>query len=328
MVAEQDSLTSTIYEIKIRGHLNCRWTEWLYDLAITHENDGTSTLYGPLPDQTVLHSVLDRIRELNLPLVSVTHIQAIIGGKAMPASEFPQHSLLQSLLLHVLPGALTTAAFLALKPLLDGSGAPPLLAFLLAVLLIDLPVLLVVMLYEGKKLNGRFSLEGVVLYRVKVSWKTFALVFVGAFVVIYVLMMALIPVSGLFSKALFSWLPDWMFMEKESQYQAYTKGALLVSFVLQLVLTGVALPWAEELYFRGYLLPRLSRYDKWAPLLGGLFFGLYHAWQLFTFPTVWLLGTALGYVAWWKRDIRIPISLHVFANALVRVMTLIGVLAM
>lgn len=100
----------------------------------------------------------------------------------MSTSEVPQHSLLRSLGLHVLPGALTAVAFLALKPLLDASGTPPLLAFLLAVLLIDLPVLLGVMLYEGKKRNGRYSLEGVVLYRDKVSWKTFALVFVGAFV--------------------------------------------------------------------------------------------------------------------------------------------------
>ncbi|MCP4614788.1 MAG: hypothetical protein GY845_39410, partial [Planctomycetes bacterium] len=46
--------------------------------------------------------------------------------------DFPQHSLLQSLGLHVLPGALTTAAFLIIKPLLDPSGYPPLLAFLLA----------------------------------------------------------------------------------------------------------------------------------------------------------------------------------------------------
>jgi membrane protease YdiL (CAAX protease family) len=246
----------------------------------------------------------------------------------MSAFEFPQHSLPRSFLLHILPGALTTAAFLALKPLLDGSGYPPLLAFLLAVLLVDLPVLIGVMLYEGKTLNGRFSLEGVVLYREKVSRKTFALVFVGAFVVVYALMMVITPLSDLLTESVFSWLPDWMFLDEQTQYQAYAKNVLLVTFALQLAVTGVALPWVEELYFRGTLLPRLSRYGRWAPLLGGLFFGLYHVWQWFSFPTVFLLGVALGYVVWWKRDVRVPIGLHVCANALVRVMMLIGVLAM
>ena len=70
------SLTATIYEIKIKGHLNSQWTEWFYDLNIAHESDGTTTLYGPLPDQTVLHSVLDRIRDMNLRLISVTEVEA------------------------------------------------------------------------------------------------------------------------------------------------------------------------------------------------------------------------------------------------------------
>ena len=78
-------------------------------------------------------------------------------------SDFPQQSLFKSFLLSVLPGVLTTIAFLVFKPLLDSSGYPPLLAFLLAILLVDLPILLGIMLYEGKKLNGRYSLEGVVL---------------------------------------------------------------------------------------------------------------------------------------------------------------------
>jgi membrane protease YdiL (CAAX protease family) len=244
-----------------------------------------------------------------------------------PTSDVQQHALLKSLGLHVLPGALTTAAFVAFKPLLDPSGYPPLLAFLLAVALVDLPVLLGVMLVAGKKRNGRYSLEGVVLYRDKVSWGTFALLFVGAFVAVYVLMMLVGPLSNVLAESAFSWLPDWMFLEEQTQYRAYASNALRVTFVLQLVLTGVALPWVEELYFRGYLLPRLSRYGRWAPLLGGLFFGLYHVWQLFSLPTVFLLGTALGVVVWWKRDIRISIALHVFANALVRLMFLMTALA-
>jgi len=239
-----------------------------------------------------------------------------------------QHTLLKSLGLHVLPGALTTAAFVTLKPLLDSGGYPPLLAFLLAVALVDLPVLLGVMLVAGKKRNGCISLEGVVLYRDKVSWRTFALVFVGAFVAVYALMMLVGPLSNVLAESVFSWLPEWMFLEEQVQYQSYARNALLVTFSLQLVLTGLVLPWVEELYFRGYLLPRISRYGRWAPLLGGLFFGLYHVWQLFSFPTLFLLGTALAAVVWWKRDIRISIALHVFANALMRLMFLMAALAM
>jgi hypothetical protein len=74
MTDEQKKDTVEIYEIKLQGHLDIKWSEWFYGLTITHEPDGTTTLYGPLPDQIVLHSVLDRLRDMNLPLLSVKQI--------------------------------------------------------------------------------------------------------------------------------------------------------------------------------------------------------------------------------------------------------------
>jgi hypothetical protein len=74
MTDEQKKDTSDNYEIKIQGHLDTQWSEWFYGLTITHEPDGSTTLYGALPDQIVLHSVLDRIRDMNLPLLSVKQI--------------------------------------------------------------------------------------------------------------------------------------------------------------------------------------------------------------------------------------------------------------
>jgi hypothetical protein len=74
MVDEQKKNTAEIYEIKIQGHLDTRWSEWFYGLTITHEREGTTTLSGVLPDQIVLHSVLDRIRDMNLKLISVNQI--------------------------------------------------------------------------------------------------------------------------------------------------------------------------------------------------------------------------------------------------------------
>jgi hypothetical protein len=74
MVEEKALNTSTIYEVKLQGHLDTKWSEWFYGMTITHERDGATTLCGPLPDQIVLHSVLDRIRDMNLQLVSVNQI--------------------------------------------------------------------------------------------------------------------------------------------------------------------------------------------------------------------------------------------------------------
>jgi hypothetical protein len=74
MVDEQKKETCESYEIKIQGYLDTEWSEWFYGMTITHERDGATTLCGPLPDQTVLHSVLDRIRDMNLPLISVNQI--------------------------------------------------------------------------------------------------------------------------------------------------------------------------------------------------------------------------------------------------------------
>ena len=115
-----------------------------------------------------------------------------------------QHTFGKSFLLHIAPGILVTVVFLVLKPVLDSTDFPPLLAFLLAILLIDIPFMLGVMLNEGKKLNGRFSLSGVVLYREKVSWKTFMLLFVGAFVVLYLLIMLATPLSAVLAESAFS----------------------------------------------------------------------------------------------------------------------------
>lgn len=74
MADKQKNNTCESYEIKIQGHLDTKWSEWFYGMTITHERDGTTTLCGPLPDQTVLHSVLDRIRDMNLRLISVKQI--------------------------------------------------------------------------------------------------------------------------------------------------------------------------------------------------------------------------------------------------------------
>lgn len=60
------------YRIRIQGHLDPRWTSWFDGLALTHDGDGTTVIQGHVADQAALHGLLTKVRDLGLPLVSVT----------------------------------------------------------------------------------------------------------------------------------------------------------------------------------------------------------------------------------------------------------------
>lgn len=64
--------TTGRYELRVAGHLDDRWAAWFGGLTLTHEDDGTTTLRGPVVDQAELHGHLARVRDLGATLVSVT----------------------------------------------------------------------------------------------------------------------------------------------------------------------------------------------------------------------------------------------------------------
>jgi hypothetical protein len=64
------------YEIRLAGRLDAHWAAWFDGLIVSQESDGTTVIGGPIADQAALHGVLQRVRDLGLPLVSVIRIEA------------------------------------------------------------------------------------------------------------------------------------------------------------------------------------------------------------------------------------------------------------
>ncbi|MGS0687780.1 hypothetical protein ACVBEQ_21920 [Nakamurella sp. GG22] len=60
------------YEIRLEGHLVSRWTTWFDGLTVTNDRDGITVISGDVADQSALHGLLQKVRDVGLPLISVT----------------------------------------------------------------------------------------------------------------------------------------------------------------------------------------------------------------------------------------------------------------
>jgi hypothetical protein len=91
--------------------------------------------------------------------------------------QVPSHTVWQTLAYHLIPGALLTAVYFAITPLVMGAGYPALAGLFLCILVILVPVELGILIYKGRKQNGRLSLKGVVLNREPIPlWQFFVFV--------------------------------------------------------------------------------------------------------------------------------------------------------
>ncbi len=64
-----------LYEIRVKGHLDQHWSEWFNGMTVTNETNGDTVISGSVVDQAALHSLLIKVYNLNLTLISVSRIE-------------------------------------------------------------------------------------------------------------------------------------------------------------------------------------------------------------------------------------------------------------
>lgn len=182
-------------------------------------------------------------------------------------------SLASLLALHLAPGALAVALFVLLADPVQQAGFPPLLAFLIAVAVVIVPIELGTIVLAGRREPDPTGWLPAVRYRRPMPTRDWLLVVPAVLVISIVAFGALSFLEPPIRDGLFGWLPSW-FRElvDVDAVSDYSGGAWMVTLASYVALNVFIGPVVEELYFRGYLLPRISSMGRWAPLVNTVLF--------------------------------------------------------
>ena len=230
-------------------------------------------------------------------------------------------SFTKLVILHLAPGVAILVFYLALVPLVRSHGWPPLFALLLAAFFGVVPVQLGHLFLVGRKLNHRLSLTGVLGNNKPIpKWQYFALVPLLCLIAIIILL-ATAPLDGWLTRTMFAWLPSWFFYSNPAVFASYPRRILAITFGLRILIDGLMIPVVEELYFRAYLLARLDRFGRWAPVINHGLFTLYHFWQPQNYPTILFGIFPMVWVTWWKGNYRFALFTHMSLNLISGLLT-------
>lgn len=225
--------------------------------------------------------------------------------------------------LHLAPGVLQMAMYMVLAPPLLARGVPRALIFGAAVLLTSVPFMLAVMATAGRRPPGRLWADGVVGFRRSMPFLRYVAVCLPLLGLAFGLLALLAPVAGFLEERLFHWLPAFLSPSWEPPV-APDRSLTLLALWLQLAVDGIVAPTIEELYFRGFLLPRMWALRGWAPAANAALFTAQHLWQPFNWPLIFLMVLPEAYVVWWTRNVRISVLLHCTANTLGAALALVA----
>ena len=238
-----------------------------------------------------------------------------------------QHGVVRSLLLHLAPGAPAVLAYLFLcVPLASALGLPRQAAFLLMDVFVLLPLVLGFLYWLGWRRNGRWSLEGVVLHRRALTPSRLALLVGGLFAWALLVIALLSPVDAMVKERFFHWVPAVLL--PETAIGGYSAALLLATHVVSIAIVGVAAPIVEEMYFRGYLLPRVEWMGTVAPVWNAVLFAGYHFWSPWRLVTRAVFGLPVAYTVQRTRSLSVGIWWHCLGNVIDEILTLAAVVRM
>jgi membrane protease YdiL (CAAX protease family) len=216
----------------------------------------------------------------------------------------------QAILYHLYPGIIIVLSFVVLAPVLIRYHYPPQLSILVSVILVAIP-LFISHLNWAKKKEARKSLWQLNGYRNRLSNGKLILYSLGLVIFMFLVWGVTQPLDKIISAKFLAWLPGWFTVQG---FTDYGRNVIVLTLIVNLVVNGFLAPFFEEFYFRGYLLPRMARWGKWAFVVNAILFSFYHFWQPYVYLTLILSLLPMTWLVWKTKDLRLAILTHSLLN--------------
>ena len=230
------------------------------------------------------------------------------------AAQGAKHTLATSVALHLFPGAVLVMFYLLLAPLGMKMGLPPLLTSCALAVIVLAPLEIGHLLLIARRGGGRLSLRGAVDMPPPMKIWRYIAITLGLVAVSIAMYAFSLPADRWFGRQISGLLPAWYDYARLDAYRHLGAGVLAWVLALRFAADVVVVPAAEELYFRGYLLPRIPGPAWLAPLASGALFAVYHFWQPYNWPSIFCLTPPMTVAVWRTRDVRLSIATHVTMN--------------
>lgn len=245
-----------------------------------------------------------------------------------------QHTLSQSLILTMVPGILIFCVLWLFSTLFQNNVFLRQITIFIPTLLVVIPIELGYLLHLAKKLNGRFSFKDIVRYLNHLSIKEL-LIWVPLLTIWNFLIFHLFaPMEMWLIQTVFTWMPTGLIPSPEpisdlmTLSNQYSKGLIVLVLGIGLILNGLITPLIEELYFRGYILPRQTYLKQWAPVVNVGMFAMYHLFSPWKWLTIIVALLPAVYLAWKKEAISLTILTHCLLNTLGIASTIVYILTL
>ncbi|MCE5250807.1 CPBP family intramembrane metalloprotease [bacterium] len=226
---------------------------------------------------------------------------------------------------HLVPGILAFFFYGFAARFFKPRGLPDSFALFLTMPIILIPYELGVLIHAKKNDTGAMPENVLIPYKNRLSVLQYAAIVLPLLVWMFFCFFIIGPHEQHFIIGRFPFLSlDWLVGSGGSS--SYSKNALIATWVFGLAVNGLALPFVEELYFHGYLLPRIPLSGIGAPVLNTILFSLYHFFSPCQNLTRIVAIAPMVYMVWRKKSVYIGIMTHCLLNTLAMLLTLPAIL--